>query len=79
MLDGAIANGIAGGCWLAAGGVLTHWFYRRRVEAKQLLHGEDSEKLSEVDADGIRMELIALAFAGVGVWLVLFVVLDWLF
>jgi len=44
-----------------------------------LLHGEDSEKLSEVDADGIRMELIALAFAGVGVWLVLFVVLDWLF
>ncbi len=79
MLDGAIRNGIAVGCWLAAGGAISHWFYRRRAEVRQLLYGPDAQKLSESDADGYKMEVVALAFACGGAWIVLFLVLDWLF
>ena len=48
MLDGAIRNGIAVGCWLAAGGAISHWFYRRRAEVRQLLYGPDAEKVVRI-------------------------------
>ena len=79
MLDGMIRNGIATGCWLATGGAISHWYYRRRAEVRELLYGPDAEKLSESDADGHRVQLVALAFACGGVWLAIFLLLDWFF
>jgi len=79
MFNEEIRNGIVGGLWLTAGGAIGHWFYRRRVEVRQILYGPDAEKLSESEADGHKMKLVAFAFAGAGVWVVLLGILNWLF
>jgi hypothetical protein len=62
------------------GGAIGHWYYRRRAEARQLLYGEDRDKtLSDEDADFHKGRLVSLAFACGGLWVALFVLLDWLF
>jgi len=80
VIDGAIRNLVAGSAWLVMGGAIGHWFYRRREAVRQLLYGEDRDKtLSTEDADFHKVRLVFLAFACMGLWLALFLVLDWLF
>ena len=80
MIDGVIRNTIAGGAWLAMGGAIGHWFYRRRQDVGELLYGEDRDKtLSTEDADFHKARLVFLAFGCGGLWIALFVFLDWLF
>jgi len=80
VIDGAIRNPIAVSAWLVMGAAISHWFYRRRADVRQLLYGEDRDKtLSTEDADFHKVRLVFLAFACGGAWIALFVVLDWLF
>ena len=80
VIDGVIRNPIAVSAWLVTGGAIGHWFYRRREDLRQLLYGEDRDKtLSTEDADFHKVRLVFLAFACGGLWIALFVVLDWLF
>jgi len=79
VIDDAIRNSLVGGFWLAAGGAIGHWFYRRRVEAKHRLYDPERRPPTTEEADAIKVRLILDAFLGAGVWLALFLLLDWLF
>jgi hypothetical protein len=79
MIDGVIRNYLAGGFWIFAGGAIGQWFYRRRLEAGRLLHEQEGRRPTGEEADAIKVRLVADAFLGGGVWLALFVLLDWLF
>lgn len=79
MLNSSIGNQYVGGLWVVAGGVIAYWFNRRREDARRKIYEPDGPAPTPDEASTIRGRLTADAFIGMGVWILLFVLLDWLF